>query len=200
MINRRQVIASGAAASFLAGTLGASLAGASAERRYAARPWFIMDERFAESHAAARAADRRGAIVRPVGPDVTDVYESLDLAWRSFPFAVAGLTAPSALFVIERLAWDRGLRTVYRGAHRGAHARALGRVQHALLGAPALTSRVGAGARERWAEQIGRELIEWAAWPDERARSVSAQPFPYAENAALASWLLVPKGALGAKV
>ena len=49
-----------------------------------------------------------------LGTDVTPVYTRLDLELRPAPFAVAGLTSAHHLFVLERLGWDRGLRTVRR--------------------------------------------------------------------------------------
>ena len=66
------------------------------------------------AHPAASAAEACGAAVIWVGADVTPAYTRLDLELRPLPFAVAGLTSAHHLFVLERLGWDRGLRTVRR--------------------------------------------------------------------------------------
>jgi hypothetical protein len=192
MINRREVIASGLAVSFLARTSAASLAGAPPTGSHEAVAFFAADERFAAARAAARAAASRGAATQSLGADVTALYESLDLAWRTFPFAVSGLTTTNALFVIERLAWDRGLRTVYRGIHRHAGD---GRLEHELLGPPTLIPRIEERARRNWGGALGRALVEWVPEAAERQQIVSPQMLPDVGGATLASWLLMPKSA-----
>ncbi len=47
--------------------------------------------------------------------DLTRIwYETLDPVWRKRGFVLAGVTGDDALFVLERLAWDRGRRVVAR--------------------------------------------------------------------------------------
>ena len=42
-----------------------------------------------------------------------DIYHR----WKESPVAIAGLTAQGQLFCFERLAWDQGLRVVFRAEH-----------------------------------------------------------------------------------
>lgn len=194
MINRRDVIASGLAVSLLARSSAASIAGAAPAAGTATVQRFVADVRFPEARAAARAAGNRGAAIQSLAEDVTPLYESLAAAWRSAPFALAGLTTKNAFFVIERLAWERGLRTVYRGIHlRDAD----DRFRHELLGSPAWVGRVGFDeAPEAWAAVLGHELAVWSPEPVERPAVTSSQALPGADRTTLASWLLVPKGAI----
>jgi hypothetical protein len=41
----------------------------------------------------------------------------LRAAWTKQPVAIAGLTAHGPLFCLERLAWDHGMRVVFRAEH-----------------------------------------------------------------------------------
>jgi len=111
MLNRRELIVSTVALSVAAqaGALSAAAPVHNSPARY-----FIASRDLAAAHPAARAAEARGATVIWIGTDVTPVYTRLDLELRPAPFAVAGLTSNHHLFVLERLGWDRGLRTVRR--------------------------------------------------------------------------------------
>jgi hypothetical protein len=63
----------------------------------------------------ARAAARLGGEVREIRGDMTRVwYEEIAPRWRREAAAVAGLTAPGALFCFEQLAWEWRMRVVYR--------------------------------------------------------------------------------------
>ena len=44
-------------------------------------------------------------------------YDDLYHRWRQAPVAIAGLTAHGALFCLERLAWEKRMRVVYRREH-----------------------------------------------------------------------------------
>src|SRR5690606_24267590 len=140
----------------------ANLAGAAPGWGAAAVPAFVADRRYPEARTAARAAAARGAAILDVALDPTGVYESLDLSLRSSAFAIAGLTASNALFVIERLAWEHGLRTLYRGMHARA---AGGSVEHELLGSTPIR-RADLRSTPGWAAALGRALVEWS--PDPR--------------------------------
>ena len=125
MLNRRELIASTVAltvasqaaaartvAPMSAGSAGA--AGIDAPLTEGPARYFIASLDLPDARPAARAAEARGATVLWLGTDVTPVYTRLDLELRPAPFAVAGLTSAHHLFVLERLGWDRGLRTVRR--------------------------------------------------------------------------------------
>ena len=44
-------------------------------------------------------------------------YDELDLVWRQQRAPIAGLTRHGPLFRLERFAWERGMRVVFRGEH-----------------------------------------------------------------------------------
>ncbi len=108
----------------------------------------IYDLRFAESVAFARRLAGHGVRLRGFEGDITRFwYDELDLVWRRGPAAVAGLTAYGPLFCLERLAWDRGMRVVFRAAHRFDD----GRIEHEVSGPSALLSALDDVVREPWA-------------------------------------------------
>jgi hypothetical protein len=191
MINRREVIASGLAVSILARTSAAGLSTREPSAESLRVPCFVADERFSEACEAARAAAAGGvASTMTLGADVTAMYESLDQAWRTAKFAVSGMTTSAALFVLERLAWDHGLRTAYRGIHRVMSER---RVRHDLFGS---TERLRSINNESgsWAARVGQTLARWN--PRE---AIATQPvllsqlLPSADRTMLVSWLLTPR-------
>jgi hypothetical protein len=78
----------------------------------------IYDERYASSRSFANAAKEFGAHVRGIRGDITDLwFHDLDARWKKEPVAIAGLTEHGPLFCLERLAWDHGMRVVYRADH-----------------------------------------------------------------------------------
>jgi hypothetical protein len=199
MINRRELIVSGLAVSVLARASSAAALSSPAAAPSDRLPvrYFVADERFREALETSRAAAGSGTAILTFSADVTGLYESLDLAWRSARFAVSGMTTPGALFVLERLAWDHGFRTAYRGIHRSTNE---GSVRHELFGSSELLRRMS-GEGGPWASQVGRALASWR-----RAESTCNEPLllsqllPTADRATLVSWLLTPKGDLGTRV
>jgi hypothetical protein len=78
----------------------------------------IYDERFPTSRAFAQQVKRAGVTIRAIQGDVTSVwFNDLNIRWKQSPAAIAGLTAASALFCLERLAWDHGMRCVFHEEH-----------------------------------------------------------------------------------
>jgi hypothetical protein len=77
----------------------------------------IYDERFEACFSYAREAAALGWVTRGIRGDVTQVwFRELSLRWKRGPVAIAGLTTPQSLFVLERLAWDVGMRVTERNA------------------------------------------------------------------------------------
>jgi len=71
----------------------------------------LFDQRFAASREFGAHAQWQGHTVRGFNGDITNVwFEELRPKWRQGPAAIAGLTAHGALFCLERLAWDAGMR------------------------------------------------------------------------------------------
>jgi hypothetical protein len=196
MINRREIMASGLAVTLLARTSAAAIpTTATGSGRFI----FVADESLAEARAAARSARALGAATRFMATDVTPVYLWLDETLRKAPAAVAGLSTWHAPFLLERLGWDRGLRTIYRGIHRrtGGSSPA-----HELSGSPAIVERIrgivagdGIGGRH-WAASLGRALAATSPGDVDDRHVLGAQRPPGLDDAALVSWLLVPRSML----
>jgi hypothetical protein len=116
----------------------------------------VADLRFAESAAFATALAHGGVAVHAFAGDVTRVWlNDLEPLWRARQAAVAGLTSYSTLFCLERLAWDHGMRVVYRSRHTAASD---GTLEHALpQTAGPLASSLRSHAAGEWPLQV-------AAW------------------------------------
>jgi hypothetical protein len=79
----------------------------------------LFDRRFSDSRLFSWAAQQRGIGIRSIAGDVTDVwYSELHPRWKENAVAIAGVTTYGPLFCLERLAWDHGMRVVYRGSHQ----------------------------------------------------------------------------------
>jgi hypothetical protein len=113
MASRRSVVQGLAALAGLAGALEAVRAQAAAPQ-----PLYriIVDDRFPHSARLADAAFGQGrAPLARIHGDVTDLwFHDLALRWKQGPAPIAGITGPDALFVLERLGWDAGLRVSAR--------------------------------------------------------------------------------------
>ena len=114
MTDRRQILKAGIAGSLL--PLGALASAARAAEPLAVHR-AVYDSRFAAGRAFAAEAKARGWTTTEIQGDVTDLwYHDLHARWRQGPTAIAGVTAANSLFVLERLAWDAGLRVTSRTA------------------------------------------------------------------------------------
>ena len=120
MTNRRQFIQSGLAISALSITELASMRTAVAGGQ-GSKPVlenFVYDKRFAEAIAAARVVGGQGIVLREIEGDLTELWsEHYSAAWRRQPMTLAGVTASDALFVLETLAGDHGMRVVQKTVH-----------------------------------------------------------------------------------
>lgn len=80
----------------------------------------VFDERFDAARAFAEDAAARGIAPAPIRGDVTRLfYDDLDLRWKQGPVALAGYTTPAALFCLDLLARDRGMRVSQREPQPG---------------------------------------------------------------------------------
>jgi predicted methyltransferase len=123
MISRRQILQSGLAATSLPLVAGLSFAPlASAQARALEHPALykvLFDQRFAASREFGREALWQGQSVQAFNGDITNVwYHDLHPRWKHGPAAIAGFTAHGALFCLERLAWDVGMRVTHRAEQR----------------------------------------------------------------------------------
>lgn len=102
----------------------------------------IFDEGFAEGRAFAKAASEFGISTHAISGDVTALwYNDLYFRWQSGSAVIAGLTGASALFCLEKLAWDAGHRVVLRIDHARD---ASGGVKHTFAGPSELISSLSA--------------------------------------------------------
>jgi hypothetical protein len=195
MTSRRQFLQIGIAASALplapAALRAAELDGA---RRTAALPLYkvVYDSRFAASLTFARRATAHGASLQPIEGDMTWFwYHDLYHRWRSAPAAIAGLTAHGALFCLERLAWDSGLRVVFRAEHSASPTG----VEHRLSGPQSMLEAARqAVAQPQWSAGLADVVLQC---PNGRLEIASARTDRPGQTAAedgepLYSWVIAP--------
>lgn len=121
----------------------------------------VYDTRFAPSVAFGRRAASLGAAVHAIQGDMTRLwFDDIYHRWKESPAAIAGLTAQGPLFCFERLAWDQGLRVVFRTEH--------GPTQHLLSGPESLLIEA-------------RSVLANADWAAEMATVVTRCPSGGAE-------------------
>lgn len=107
MIDRRELLKWGVVAPVLAGAPHAAMA--AMPRGVDA---LVVDSRLGE---AARLSGPSAPRTYVIDGDVTALwYHTLDGIWRRPGFVLAGITGTDALFVLERLAVDRGRRVISR--------------------------------------------------------------------------------------
>jgi hypothetical protein len=103
----------------------------------------IYDARFVASRAFAEHAVRRGLPIHEIAGDVTAVwFNDLHPRWQQGAAPIAGLTAPGALFCLERLAWDHRMRCVFHAEHRCL---ANGAAEHRCLAGSVGENRIASG-------------------------------------------------------
>jgi hypothetical protein len=158
----------------------------------------VYDQRFAASRMFAQEASDLGATLHPIQGDITDLwFHDLYARWKQSPVAIAGLTAQGPLFCLERLAWDHGMRVVFRADH--SH-QASGLLEHTLAVPEAMARR---------AAQVADRGAEWPRWmaglathcpadlaPAEAqaAKATITAPAPHEldTDEALISWVIAP--------
>ncbi len=100
----------------------------------------IYDKAHASALGFAARMQRRGVTIHAIDADITSVwFNDLALRWRRRPVAIAGLTAPAALFCLEQLAWDHRMRVVLRATHTQ---RPSGDIEHRIQAPQALMPHI----------------------------------------------------------
>ena len=119
MVNRRIVLKLGGA-----GVMGAilNLPGqplhATRVSSHGSRRRAVFDERFEDSLAFAGELNRGGVVASGIRGDVAELwYEDLRTHLREGPAPIAGLTDRTALFCLEELVRDVGLKVFFRVDH-----------------------------------------------------------------------------------
>lgn len=154
----------------------------------------VYDTRFGDSVEFARRCEALGFRTRPIAGDMTKLwYDELYHLWQRGPAAIAGLTAHGPLFCFDQLGRDRGMRVVFRGAHRPA----AGGTVHAFSG-PA-TMLAEALEVEREARSFGVLMADVVAHcPAGRSEISTAGAGtrsalePTGDDDALYSWVIAP--------
>lgn len=160
MVNRRQFIGAGTAASVAAAVAASSMARAgdaalgplplgtkatamgsdigAASGLLESPHIALFDERFETGRRYGATMRRRGVPVHAIRGDVTGVwYSRLHPLWKGAPARVAGMTAYAAMFCLERLAWDHGLRMRHLGTHAPGRASGIDLPLHSWIITPA---------------------------------------------------------------
>jgi hypothetical protein len=154
MTSRRQFLQTGIAASALPLSINALLspspAAAGSQVARVSLYKAIFDGRYAEGQTFARQAAGFRVPVHslPYG-DVTEIYDELDVLWRKERVAIAGLTQFGPMFVLERLARERGLQVALRVEHQ---VRADGTLAHVVSAHPETAAL---------AEQLSVRGVDW---------------------------------------
>jgi hypothetical protein len=191
MVDRRKVLKLGAAG--IAGVLvdvpiGAwgVMSGAFPNALYRA----VFDERFEEGRAFANELRHRGVVTSGIRGDVATLwYEDLQGSLTECRAPIAGLTDRVALFCLEELARDVGMRVCFRVDHL---IDVLGHVHHDAAGPAAMvdaTRQLASGSG------FGRAMAVLASQFDGgRSRDLTAHkrtgPFSPENETALVSWVI----------
>ena len=156
----------------------------------------VCDVRSLESAALAVEMERGGVSVTRIDGDITEFwFNDLSLRWKEAPVSVAGLTAHGPLFCLERLAWDHGMRVVFRGTHRFLDS---GRIEHSITGpAGTIASARRAGLEgPQWARGVAR-LLNSCEMSRESASIAVAGATPndgrLDAHETLVSWVIAPR-------
>ena len=191
MVNRRSVLKIGAAT--VAGALvkvPASGRNLSPGRAHTAFHRAVFDQRFAECRAFAAELRRAGVRTSGIRGDVSKLwYADLRVHLRENRLPVAGLTDRAALFCLEELARDVGMRVIFRADHIMDQN---GNIQHNAVGPASLV----AVARNLPQEAgFGRAIaVLLSQFDSVKRRDTSAQkrtgPFSPENKTALVSWLI----------
>jgi hypothetical protein len=117
MTNRRQFIKCGLSftALPLTGLSSLNIAVASPDGQPFTLESFVSDLRFEESVATASSLKAQGVPIAEIRGDLTDLWiQQYSRQWKRKPMSLAGITGKDALFVLETLAPDYGMRVIYR--------------------------------------------------------------------------------------
>ncbi len=156
----------------------------------------IFDERHASSRAFASEVKRLGAPVRAIKGDITDLwFNDLDARWKKEPVAIAGLTEHGPLFCLERLAWDHGMRVVYRADHTY---RADGYMEHEFSGSERMLREAVdlSSSGPDWSSRVASLLTRCPASRAQVSKLTVVTPTvrEASDPEHLVSWVIAPVG------
>jgi hypothetical protein len=187
MVNRRSVLKIGVA------TMVGALAETSVYGRKLSHTAFqraVFDERFAECRGFAAELGSAGIHTAAIRGDVAKLwYDDLRAQLSEIRLPFAGLTDRSAIFCLEELARDVGMRVIFRADHiidQNGH------TQHTAAGPASLVTAARTLPQEAG---FGRVLaVQFSQFDISEPRDASAQkrtgPFSPENKTALVSWLI----------
>lgn len=162
MTNRREFLQIGMAAS--AWPIAAQATTLSTGNKVVPFYKVVFDTRYQDSQKFANQMKVQGVPVHGITGDITPFwFKELDAIWKKEAVAVAGMTAHGPLFCLERLAWDQGLRVVYRAQHTPQSGNI---IEHTLSAPESMVdkSRSGTlalgGLDKNWAEGVAKLMQE----------------------------------------
>jgi hypothetical protein len=191
MVNRRSVLRIGAAT--VAGVLvkvpvsGRNL---SQGRAHIAFHRAVFDERFKECRGFAAELHNAGVLTAAIRGDVAELwYHDLRANLSENRLPIAGLTDRPALFCLEELARDVGMRVIFRADHMIDQN---GHTQHTAVGQPSLVAVTHSLPSE---PGFGRAIaVLFGQFDISEPCHTSAQkrtgPFSPEDKTALVSWLI----------
>jgi len=200
MVNRRRVMKIGAAT--VAGALvNLPVPGrhAAPTRAYGAFERAVFDERFAECRAFAAELHSAGVSTSAIRGDVADLwYGDLRAHLNENRLPVAGLTDRAALFCLEELARDVGMRVIFRADHvidpdggQNRHAR------HSAVGPGSLVAVTrNLPAEAEFGSAMAGLFSQFdigaihSGGPDDSAAQKRTGPFSPKNKTALVSWII----------
>jgi hypothetical protein len=196
MVNRRAILKIGATT--LTGALvnGPVLSrNAASKRTHSAFERVVFDDRFAESRAFAIELERAGAVTSAVRGDVAELwYKDLRIHLRKERAPVAGLTDRPALFCLEELARDVGMRVIFRADHI---TEPNGHTQHAAVGLASLVAVAHNTAPEAgFGREVARLFSRFDGGglnigdPRDAAAQKRSGPFSPENKTVLVSWVI----------
>jgi hypothetical protein len=131
----------------------------------------VFDQRFTACARFAEELGRRAPATHAIRGDITQLwYDDFYHRWKQGSVAIAGMTAPGAIFCLETLARDAGMRVALRVDHR----RIGHRIEHEFAGpveSLTLAAELETSA-ERWPEKMAAMI---AQFPAERGRVMTAR-------------------------
>lgn len=163
--------------------------------RPAANMGVIYDHRHREARTFRRRAAQWDAAIRgTLDGDITEIWQNdLSVLWKSKPAAIAGLTERPALFLLEQLGRDYGMRVFFQAEHE---ANGKGAWIHRIVRSsnPSLKGQLEAAGRA-WPAVLADQLL---TAPQEVASkditpTGAAMAAHLNEPDKLYSWIIAPK-------
>jgi hypothetical protein len=156
----------------------------------------IFDAEFVAGRAFANAARALGMTTHAISGDVTSLwYTDLYFCWQRGSTVIAGLTGASALFCLEKLAWDAGHRVVLRVDHAPLEG---GGVKHTFRGPREMLDSsfpLPRNRRAHWGAGMARLAMQCPASTARRESCAIVTPSSSADLwcEPLVSWVIAPR-------